>query len=245
MRLGIPLAVMFVLALTALPLPAVGEGEFRRLLPIIRHGGQPPAPPHPQTATPTIAPTEIVAATTTPTTTATITPTETLTATATPTPTETQTPTPTATETETAIPTPTNTPTHTPTPCPTAPADAIHTLTIPLDTTDSAADFVSYPDGDTEDRVNYSVSGLNPISSLPGGRAQLIITASCFGTGSGQIEFRTGGQTYACGQILVNREVTADSNTGSIVIEAIDTPPAGACTHVQWVLTGTATRIED
>ncbi len=48
MRLGIPLAVMFVLALTALPLPAVGEGEFRRLLPIIRHGGQPPAPPHPQ-----------------------------------------------------------------------------------------------------------------------------------------------------------------------------------------------------
>ena len=101
-------------------------------------------------------------------------------------------------------------------------------------------DFVSFPGGDTFDRSRYSVTGMNPNPSLPGGRARLVISVSCFGTGTGQLEITTGGQTFACGQTVVDREVTADSDTGTINIEAV----GGECTYVQWVLTGTATRIE-
>lgn len=121
-----------------------------------------------------------------------------------------------------------------------APADARfnNPLVVPLDNTASTLDFVSFPLGDTEDRVRYQVTGMNPNPSLSGGRARLVISASCFGNGTDQIQFFTGGQTFTCGQTLVDREVTADSNTGQITITAV----GGTATYVQWVLTGTATR---
>lgn len=52
------------------------------------------------------------------------------------------------------------------------------------------------------------------------------------------IQFFTGGQTYSCGQTIVDREVTFDSRTGQVTITAV----GGTGTYVQWVLTGTATR---
>ena len=151
---------------------------------------------------------------------------------------------PTATHTPTHTPTATltHTPTHTPTlPVPTAPPDANFNspLNIPLDSTASSTDFVSFPDGDRTDQVRYDITGMNPSSSLSGGRARLIISASCFGTGTQHIQFSTGGQTFSCGQTVVDREVTADSRTGTITITAT----GGTATYVQWVLTGTATRV--
>ncbi|MCB9455599.1 MAG: hypothetical protein H6671_06400 [Anaerolineaceae bacterium] len=124
------------------------------------------------------------------------------------------------------------------------PADSNYVLvgaswSIPLDTTASVTEFVSYPGGDTEDRVRFSVTGMNPNSSLSGGRARLILAVSCFGTNTDQVQFFTNGQTFTCGQTIVDREVTFDSNTGSVVITAV----GGAGTYVQWVLTGTATRV--
>jgi len=150
---------------------------------------------------------------------------------------------PTATQAA-AQPTATFTPSFTPTtppPAQVAPEDARfnNALNIPLDNTASVLDFVSFPSGDTEDRIRYSVTGMNPNSALSGGRARLVIAASCFGEGTDSIQFFTGGQTFSCGQTLVDREVTADSDTGSIVITAV----GGSSTYIQWVLTGTATRI--
>jgi hypothetical protein len=100
-------------------------------------------------------------------------------------------------------------------------------------------DFVSYPGGDNEDRVRWDISGMNPNSALSGGRARLVIAASCFGNGTQNVQFFTGGQTFSCGQTIVDREVTYNSRTGSVVITAV----AGEGTYVQWVLTGTATRV--
>jgi uncharacterized protein YraI len=132
------------------------------------------------------------------------------------------------------LPSPTNT-----VPVPTAPPDANYVLNVPLDGTVSVTDFVSYPNGDTEDRVSYSVTGLNPNSALPGGRAQLVISVSCFGTGTNQLLIRADGQNYSCGQTVIDREVNFDSNTGAVIITAT----GGTNTYVQWVLTGTATRL--
>ncbi len=179
----------------------------------------------------------------------TYTPTATYTATATlppgVTPTVTYTPsyTPTATATQ-AGPTPTFTPSYTPTTAPAAPVappdpNFNDPLNIPLDTTASVTDFVSYPDGDTEDRVRWDIIGMNQNPSLSGGRARLVIAVSCFGTGTQNIQFFTGGQTFSCGQTIVDREVTYDSRTGQVTITAV----AGTGTYVQWVLTGTATRV--
>lgn len=160
--------------------------------------------------------------------------------------------TPTFTPTNTQ-PGPTFTPTYTPTTAlaptftptvqnevPVAPEDARFNapLNIPLDSTASVTDFVSYPGGDREDRVAWDITGMNPNPSLSGGQARLLISVSCFGTGTQNVQFFTGGQTYSCGQTIVDREVTADSRTGSVVITAV----AGEGTYVQWVLTGTATR---
>jgi hypothetical protein len=182
-----------------------------------------------ETETPTYTPTPTEEATATYTPSPTYTPTEEYTPTYTPTPTEeptaTYTPTPTATVQQ----------------CPVAPPDANFNspLDIALDSTTSVTDFVSYPDGDTEDRVRFSVTGMNPNTVLPGGRARLIISVSCFGTGINDVQFFTGGQTYSCGQTLVDKEVTADSDTGTVTITAV----GGQCSYVQWVLTGTATRV--
>lgn len=157
-------------------------------------------------------------------------------------------PTPTASHTPTVAvqqeqATPTFTPSYTPTTAAAqiAPEDPRfnNDLNIELDTTASVLEFVSFPDGDTEDRVRYDVTGMNQNASLSGGRARLVISATCFGENIDQIQFFTGGQTYSCGETLVDREVTANSDTGSVVITAI----GGEGTYVQWVLTGTATRV--
>jgi uncharacterized protein YraI len=151
-------------------------------------------------------------------------------------------PTATFTYTATQASTATYTPSYTPTvPAPTAPPDANfnNPLNIPLDSTASVTDFVSYPGGDREDRVRWDITGMNPNSSLSGGRARLILAVSCFGTGTQNITFFTGGQTYSCGQTIIDREVTYDSRTGQVTITAV----AGEDTYVQWVLTGTATRV--
>jgi hypothetical protein len=193
------------------------------------------------TLPPGVTPTRTHTPTRTPTPTATALASSTPTATPSYTATATPSYTPTATPSYTATVTPSFTPSFTPTPpVPIAPPDANfnNPLTIPLDSTVSTTDFVSYPDGDTQDRVRYSVTGMNQNAVLSGGRARLIITASCFGTGTQHIQFSTGGQTYSCGQTIVDREVTADSNTGTITITAT----GGNATYVQWVLTGSATR---
>lgn len=152
-------------------------------------------------------------------------------------------PTPTATTAQQDVqPTATYTPSYTPTvPVPTAPPDANFNspLNIPLDSTASVTDFVSYPGGDREDRVRWDITGMNPNSALSGGRARLILAVSCFGTGTQNITFFTGGQTFSCGQTIVDQEVTYDSRTGQVTITAV----AGQNTYVQWVLTGTATRV--
>jgi hypothetical protein len=138
--------------------------------------------------------------------------------------------------------TPTFTPSYTPTEpvVQLAPDDARfnNDLNIPLDGTVSVLDFVSYPDGDTEDRVRWDITGMNATSTSSGGQARLVISVSCFGQNTDQIEFFTGGQTYSCGQTIVDSDVTFNSKTGSVVITAI----GGTGTYVQWVLTGTATR---
>ncbi|GAB4422478.1 MAG: hypothetical protein Kow00106_19630 [Anaerolineae bacterium] len=157
-------------------------------------------------------------------------------------PTATYTYTPSATYTYTY--TPTYTPSYTPTtppPVPIAPPDANFNspLNIPLDNTASTLDFVSYPDGDRQDRVRWDITGMNPNPALSGGRARLTIAASCFGTGTQNIQFSVGGQTFGCGQTIVDREVTYDSRTGQVTITAV----SGSGTYVQWVLTGTATRL--
>lgn len=142
--------------------------------------------------------------------------------------------------TNTATPTPSYTPTTPPAPQ-IAPEDTRSNspLNIDLDTTASVLEFVSYPGGDTEDRISYSVRRMNPNVAFSGGRARLTIQATCFGEGTEYIEFFTGGQTYSCGDTVVDREVTFDSNSGTITITAT----GGSSTYVQWVLTGTATRI--
>lgn len=162
------------------------------------------------------------------------------------TPTYTPSSTPTLAPTYTPSYTPTLTPTYTPSftplpPAPEAPPDANFNapLNIPLDSTVSSTDFVSYPGGDREDRVRFDITGMNPNPALSGGRARLVITASCFGTGTQNIQFFTGGQTYSCGQTLIDREVTYDSRTGQVTITAT----GGTGTYVQWVLTGSATRL--
>ncbi len=175
-------------------------------------------------------------------------PTVTATYTYTPSPTATNTlPGPTATYTYTPTtvgPTVTYTPSYTPTTQPAAqiaPADANFNspLNIPLDSTASVTDFVSYPGGDTQDKVRWDITGMNSNSALSGGRARLTLAVSCFGQGIEYVEFFTGGQTYECGQTIVDREVTYDSRTGQVTITAV----GGSDVYVQWVLTGTAVRV--
>ena len=98
---------------------------------------------------------------------------------------------------------------------------------------------MSYPDGDTNDRVYWDISGMNANSALSGGRARLVLTVSCFGTGTQNIQISTQGQTYSCGQTVFDREVTYDSRTGSMVISAV----SGDGVFVNWAVQGTATRI--
>lgn len=129
--------------------------------------------------------------------------------------------------------------TYTPTvAAPTAPPDSNYAMNVPLDGSVSLSDFVSYPNGDTEDVVGYSVTGLNNNVALPGGQADLTLAFSCFGTGTQNVRFVVDGQTRTCGQSYVRR-VNADSNTGAVRIQAF----AGENTYVQWVINATAPRV--
>jgi len=171
------------------------------------------------------------------------------------TPTITNTPTPTLTPTATATPTTTPTSTFTPTPTasdtprPTsttviqiAPADTDFNspLNIVLGGTTSVSEFISFPNGDTEDKIRWDITGMNEVVSLPGGRTQLTITSNCFGSILDTVEFSVGNQTFTCGETIVDREVTFDSKTGEVTIRAT----GGDNIYVQWVLQATATRIE-
>jgi uncharacterized protein YraI len=118
-----------------------------------------------------------------------------------------------------------------------APPDSNYAMQVPLDQTVSVTDFVSFPDGDTEDVVSYGVTGLNNSVALPGGQAALTLSFSCFGTGTQFISFIVDGQTRSCGQSY-NRTVNADSNTGAVRVRAT----GGEATYVQWVVTGSAPR---
>ena len=227
---------------TATASPTAG-GPTATTTPSITPGGPTLTP----SATPSVTPTPSY----TPTPTPSITPGgPTLTPSATPSSTPTLSPTPTSAGTSTATPTrqATNTPTATASATPTVtPAAQVagedarfnNPLVIPLDNTASVLDFVSYPDGDREDRVRWDITDMNPNAGLSGGRARLVIAVSCFGTNTVQVEIFTGGQTFSCGQTIVDREVTYDSRTGSVIITAV----GGQGTYVQWVLTGTATRL--
>ncbi len=206
------------------------QGDACLALPVL----QPPPPPTatPVTVTPeTSTPETATAETETPTeetetaTTETETPTEeTETATAeTETPTE-ETPTEETQEANAQI-APEDSPSNTP-------------LNVELDGSASSADFVSYPGGDREDRVQYRVSGMNNNVALPGGQADLIITANCNGTGSQNIQFFVDGRTAGCGELILQRLVTADSNSGQVTITAT----GGEDTYIQWTLTATANR---
>ncbi len=167
------------------------------------------------------------------------------------TPTITNTPTPTSTSTNTPTATVTNTPTATATatasdtPVPTAteviriaPVDADFNspLTVTLGGTTSVSDFVSFPNGDREDKVQWAVNGINENSSLAGGRAQLTITVNCFGDINATVEFIIDEQIFVCGETIVNREITFETRTGEILITAI----GGDNAYVQWVLQASA-----
>lgn len=121
-----------------------------------------------------------------------------------------------------------------------APPDATFNdpLDIPLDDSASVTDFVSSPVGDAEDKARYDVTGMNPNPALSGGQAHVVITVSCFGTHVEDVGIFTGGQTFSCGETIVDRDVTADSASGTVTITAVGV----AGTYVQWVLSGTATR---
>ena len=185
----------------------------------------------------TLAPTEeatAIPASTTPfaTVTPTATATEPPTATAAP-PTPTETPAP--TETATEVPA---TPTATDVPVQVAPNDADYQLTIPLGDTTTISDVVSFPSGDHEDRVAFDISGLEPNRNLSGGRAQLVIIATCIGTGTESITFFTGGRLYHCGDTIIDRTAIAATRSGSIVVTAA----RGENIYVTWSLTGSAVR---
>jgi len=108
-------------------------------------------------------------------------------------------------------------------------------LIIPVNLSASVSDQVSYPEGDRVDKVQYEVTGLKA-----GDKARLLITAVCAGTGLEYVRFSTGGQTSGCAQPVISREVTFESRSGTITIEAV----GGESTNVFWVLTGTATMLQ-
>ena len=135
-------------------------------------------------------------------------------------------------------PAPTYTPSYTPPAAQTAPPDSNYAITIPLDDSAAFAEYVSYPNGDTEDRMGWNITGMNPNVAFSGGKARLVITATCSGEGTQYIQFFTGGQTYGCGQTVVDREVTYETRTGTVTITAV----GGNGTYVQWALSASATR---
>lgn len=141
--------------------------------------------------------------------------------------------------TEEVIVQPTESPTDEPiTPDPVAPADGNYTANINIDETTVVSDYVSYPGGDTEDTIFYTVGGLNNSVALPGGQADYTVVLTCSGNGTQYIQMEMQGSTYSCGQVA-SRRVNFDSNNGVIRIRAT----GGDATYVQWTLNVSAPRV--
>lgn len=116
-----------------------------------------------------------------------------------------------------------------------APPDEDYHLTVVADGGDevSLTDAVSYPEGDTEDSVSYSVDRRFALG-------QLEIRAFCDGEGEENIEFFHSfkGETFNCdptGVLVVDRLVGPDiPGFGTITITAL----GGEDTFVTWILEG-------
>jgi len=116
-----------------------------------------------------------------------------------------------------------------------APPDEDYRLTVVADGGDevSLTDAVSYPAGDTQDSVSYSVDRRFALG-------QLEIRAFCDGEGEENIEFfhSLGGETFNCdptGTLVVDRLVGPDiPGSGTITITAL----GGENTFVTWILEG-------
>jgi hypothetical protein len=150
-------------------------------------------------------------------------------------PTATTAPTSTPTEAPTIIPA---TPTATEIPVEVAPNDANYQLTIALGSSAAVSDAVSFPSGDHEDRVFYDISGLDSSANAANGKAHLVIKATCSGTGTDEVTFFAAGSLYHCGDTIVDRTVTSETHSGSIIVTAA----SGDNSLVEWSLTGSATR---
>ncbi len=183
-------------------------------------------PPQQATATPTRTPTKAA-----PTATKSATPTKVP-------PTATKSPTMTATATRTATPTPTATP----------PAQPIQTgqfdLFTGLDSTETLTNLGTYPTLFYYDRVDYWVTGLSEDENLPGGKARLVIQATCNpGTGSGlqHVRFRNSSASNTqlpCNRTVVDMIVTDDFIHGTVIVTTV-----GPAATVEWTLTATVLAI--
>lgn len=112
-----------------------------------------------------------------------------------------------------------------------APPNSSFALNVRLDETATLSDYVSYPEGNTEDVISWRAEGLNPSVAVSGGQADFTVRFSCSGTGTEHILFRVGQDTYNCNETYTRR-VNADSNTGAIRVIAT----GGSNTYVQWTL---------
>lgn len=112
-----------------------------------------------------------------------------------------------------------------------APVDGIYSWVIPYNGSSEISEYVSYPDGDVEDRINYDISGMS--ASPPGNTGHLNVFATCEGVGAGTIQVKVGTRVFPCnGQVIFALLVTDDSRTGTIRVTA--TGPA----YVHWTLNG-------
>ena len=110
-----------------------------------------------------------------------------------------------------------------------APPDAPHAFAIPFDGANELSEYVSYPGGDVEDVVNWSVTGMS--QTPPQHAGTLNMFATCEGTGTAGVRFKVGTQEFGCGeQIIVARLVTFDGHTGQVKVTAT---VAG---YVRWTL---------
>jgi len=142
------------------------------------------------------------------------------------------TPTYTTSPSYTTSPTYTTTPTYTTSPTTlVAPPDATYSWVIPYNGSGEISDDVSYPGGDTQDRVNYDVSGMS--ASPPGNTGHMNVFATCTGTGTQYVTFYTGGHEYHCGDQIIDKDITDESRTGSVLISITN-----GNAYVHWTLSG-------
>lgn len=115
---------------------------------------------------------------------------------------------------------------------PIAPPDENHNWAIPYNGASEISDYVSYPTGDVEDRVVHSVSGIG--NAPPNNIAHLIVFATCEGVGTEFITFQVGTAKFRCGEKIIDKEVNADTDVGTIRVFAF----GGA--YVKWTLNASA-----